>query len=320
MKKYYTLILFILANHSLYSQTNIFEKDGNVGIGTTNPNYRLHVVGKGMIVANDIYNMYFIPKSSNYQNNTSSIIAKDRPLSITTDAHRDIYFSTFYSGQGLDVKMTIKGDGKVGIGTDKPSSRLSVYGGIAKLTTTGYDHTFDNFIKYGHKSDLESGSARVNRWHGIDATITAGAAASNKMKFRLYAGGYGNEAPIDVMTLAGDGNVGIGTISPNHKLDVKGTIRTQELKVDMQGADFVFEEDYQLRSLEEVEDFVKENKHLPDVAPAKEMQENGVNQSEMNQKLLQKIEELTLYVIEIKKEVKTLKKENLELKKQINHD
>ncbi|PXX95187.1 hypothetical protein DF185_22680 [Marinifilum breve] len=99
------------------------------------------------------------------------------------------------------------------------------------------------------------------------------------------------------------GNVGIGITNPNYRLDVSGTIRAQELKVDMQGADFVFEEDYQLRSLEEVENFVQENKHLPDVAPAKEMQKNGVNQSEMNQKLLQKIEELTLYTIEQQKQL-----------------
>lgn len=94
------------------------------------------------------------------------------------------------------------------------------------------------------------------------------------------------------------GKVGIGTTSPDYKLDVWGTIRAQELKVDMQGADFVFEDDYNLRPLDEVEAFVKENKHLPEIAPAAEMQANGVNQSEMNAKLLQKIEELTLYVIE----------------------
>ena len=104
-----------------------------------------------------------------------------------------------------------------------------------------------------------------------------------------------------------EGNMGIGTTTPDYKLDVEGTIRARELKVDMQGADFVFEDDYQLRSLEEVQDFITTNKHLPDVAPAKEMQEKGVNQSEMNQMLLQKIEELTLYVIDLKKENEKMK-------------
>ncbi|WP_461630276.1 hypothetical protein [Labilibaculum euxinus] len=77
----------------------------------------------------------------------------------------------------------------------------------------------------------------------------------------------------------------------------KGIFEEIQIKNSSNWPDFVFEEDYNLLSLTEVEEFIITNKHLPDVASAKQMQKEGVNQSEMNQKLLQKIEELTLYVI-----------------------
>jgi hypothetical protein len=121
------------------------------------------------------------------------------------------------------------------------------------------------------------------------------------------------------------GYLGINKSNPIYELDVNGTIHANEIKVDMQGADFVFEEDYELRSIEELERFVKTNLHLPEIAPAKNMEENGVLQGEMNQKLLQKIEELTLYIIEQNKinklqakEIEVLKKDNEMLKRQLN--
>jgi hypothetical protein len=105
-----------------------------------------------------------------------------------------------------------------------------------------------------------------------------------------------------VQSVLGNGNVGIGTINPTSKLTVAGNINSREVKVSVDaGADFVFERDYALPSLQEVEKFVTENKHLPEIASAKEMQREGINLSEMNIKLLQKIEELTLYVIEQQK-------------------
>jgi hypothetical protein len=100
-------------------------------------------------------------------------------------------------------------------------------------------------------------------------------------------------------------NVGIGTTTPDEKLTVKGKIHTQEVRVDMSGPlvpDYVFAEDYKLKSLQEVEDYIKENKHLPEIPSAQEIEKNGLMLAEMNMNLLKKMEEMTLYMIEMKKE------------------
>jgi len=115
----------------------------------------------------------------------------------------------------------------------------------------------------------------------------------------------------------GSGRLGIGTLTPQAKLDVRGKIIADEVEVKVnKGADFVFSSDYDLRPLSDVESFVRENKHLPDIPSEKEMIESGVNINEMQIKLLQKIEELTLYVIEQQKEIKSLKQEIIELKQE----
>ena len=87
------------------------------------------------------------------------------------------------------------------------------------------------------------------------------------------------------------------------KLTVAGNINSREVKVTVDaGADFVFDKNYVLPSLDAVDQYIKENKHLPEIASAEEMKKDGINLSEMNIKLLQKIEEMTLYMIEMQKE------------------
>lgn len=106
-------------------------------------------------------------------------------------------------------------------------------------------------------------------------------------------------------------NVGIGTTAPDEKLTVKGKIHTQEVRVDMSGPlvpDYVFAEDYKLKSLQEVEDYITANKHLPEIPSAQEIEKNGLMLAEMNMNLLKKIEEMTLYMIEQNKKIEDLQK------------
>ncbi|MGS2765230.1 hypothetical protein [Sinomicrobium sp. M5D2P9] len=101
------------------------------------------------------------------------------------------------------------------------------------------------------------------------------------------------------------GKVAIGTDMPDAELTVNGKIHTKEVKVDLDGfaaPDYVFDDNYDLRSLDDVEKYIKENRHLPGIPSAVEMEEEGVNLKGMNMKLLEKVEELTLYVLELKNE------------------
>jgi hypothetical protein len=271
-------------------------RNGNVGIGTVTPSRLLTIrkdvlngVGAGIMLMNNQY-------SGNNGAETEIIFSN---YTDTDNPFR--YFKIHNVGAGINGLpdrlsfgssdlvnsiyqdwLTIKSSGNIGIGTISPTSKLDIN------QSSNTDWAAQIFNTGGSGKGL-----RIKCASGDDNTPIA------QMEDNI-----GNVR----MIVQTKGNVGIGTTSPAYKLDVNGTIRANEVKVCLPGGcDFVFKSDYKLMDLKKLEEFVKINQHLPEIAPEKEMVENGVNMKELQMKLLQKIEELTLYTIEQNKELQLLK-------------
>ena len=141
----------------------------------------------------------------------------------------------------------------------------------------------------------------------------------NRFADGIHIGG-GHKPPYRGLIV--DGKVGIGTSSPVYKLDVDGTLRAKKVIVESDCADFVFEDDYQLMQLDHLEEYIKSNKHLPGIPTAQTVQQDGVSIGQSQAQLLQKIEELTLYVIDINKNLNKTNREQAQrieyLEKKLN--
>lgn len=195
---------------------------------------------------------------------------------------------------GDQERLFISSSGDIAIGSNQPTSKLDVRGTISAIQNQG---------------NQVSIQTSTNRWDlDVDESF------ANNFRLRNITNGT---VPFMVTT---SGIVGIGTVNPdpNHKLSVNGSIRSKEVRVEANWPDFVFYDNYKLRTLEEVEQHIKEKGHLPEIPSEAEVTENGINVGEMNAKLLQKIEELTLYMIDMNKQVRQLKSENQELKQKVN--
>jgi len=125
--------------------------------------------------------------------------------------------------------------------------------------------------------------------------------------FGGHTGNFSDTNNPYVFSFLQNGNVGIGTSTPREKLSVNGNIRAREIKVEATNwPDYVFEEGYKVGKLEELESYIKANRHLPEIPTAKEAESNGVELGAMNKLLLKKIEELTIHLIEKDKQINSL--------------
>lgn len=199
--------------------------------------------------------------------------------------------------QDAQQRMVIKSDGNVFIGATDGDGRLTI-----SNTEPGISISMKATDSYAY---LKMGLAQEYAW----------IQSYNKRPLRI------NDIGNDVIFNIGGGHVGIGTTSPDAPLTVKGAIHTNEVRVDvnppLQGPDYVFEKNYNLLPLSELESYINENKHLPEVPSAKEMEKDGLNLKEMNLILLKKVEELTLHLIEANKKAEIQQQEIRELQKAI---
>ncbi|MEC7264909.1 MAG: hypothetical protein VXW38_14315 [Bacteroidota bacterium] len=223
-----------------------------------------------------------------HDSNKSVRINGEKNVDVVIDEgsqYTDGAFNVFNDGPSSTPLFQVTRDGYIGIGRAASNNRLDVNGNIS---ATEYITVNKN------------GSYRVGMNGQGDGYIVG---RNDQVENKFYIHSNGN-------TWFNGGNVGIGTTSPDSKLAVKGKIHAEEVKVDLSvpGPDYVFKEGYDLKSLGEVQNYIKEHGHLPNIPSANEMEENGIQLGEMNMKLLEKIEELTLYVLELKNEIEILKK------------
>jgi hypothetical protein len=180
--------------------------------------------------------------------------------------------------------------GSMGIGTTSPQSKLHITNGGQAIRFATGSNSSGYMLDIGVNDD------------GINFTANS---THRGFNFSNFNG--------TLLTLSRNGNLGIGTTTPDSKLTVKGTIHTEEVRVDLSvpAPDYVFREGYELLSLEETQKYINEHGHLPNIPSAKEMEAEGVELGIMNMKLLEKIEELTLYLLDQENKIKNLEKEKM---------
>ncbi len=317
---------------------------GKVGIGTTNPNHLLHVNGGDLFVQSSSGLIRFGYDGANEWQMATTGGGADLRWYTTTDGGTTItprhYFSQNgnmgiggFSGPGVPLgRLDVIGAG-TSSSTNNMLLRNSLGDTLFKVRNDGRIGIGYNGTSFGRTMNL--GGSGINFYMPNEGAF-GGAVFPTDTSLVMWS----NSGPNNYLILQPSwGNTGIGTYSPNAKLHVNGAqligditdriatgynlsvagkIIAEEVKVQLRAAwpDYVFSDNYKLMPLDELEKSIQKNKHLPNIPAAAEVEKDGINLGDMNKKLMEKVEELTLYIIVLNKKNEALVERVKKLEKQ----
>jgi len=259
-------------------------------------------IGQSFFVGHQLGNTYSYPAAGIFRAWTDQPVGSanfyyDGVTNGTTN------FSVRADGQGYFA-------GNMGIGTNTPASKLHVYVANNGLNIVGGfqngngTETGGNAVGVGFVNE-----ALGSWWKAAIVHERLGGYGIGSLKFLVNNSVDNSSVSLadTKMTILSSGFVGIGTTTRREELSVNGSIRAKQIKVEIANwPDFVFKTGYQLPPLTMVQAFISQNGHLPEIPSAQEISEKGLNLGEVNKLLMQKIEEMTLYLIQQDQRIKSL--------------
>ncbi len=275
--------------------SNIYDTNsGNIGIGTTFPIAKLEVEGDFMVEQGEgtIYSDAPVFKIDGTADAVAArlrfSLPNDDPDFAITQALGNLYISRYIGTYGFATDLMVDNTGYVGVGVADPLVRLHVDGGTDVGNASG------GFLQLGAGNSLNV---------GFD---------NNEIQAR-------NNGVVSRLVLNnGGGAVQIGSaVTPTgYSFSVNGKAICEELKIQDSSnwPDYVFHHDYKLESLGELREYIKENNHLPNIPSAVDVEKDGIEIGDMQKRMMEKIEELTLYVLQLEEKTKNLETEIAALK------
>lgn len=341
--------LFVVSMNARGQRTNKLDSTGNAGIGILSPTEKLEIYSYGL--SNIKLTNYgdVLGTVGAIKFNMAGTDVGGLEVERTVASGRRSAMKFFVRGDSVSEAMRMIENGNVGIGETIPTARLHVSGkqntvsakfsqsGISSAdgflsilngtnSSTGY---FPTLLGRAYMPGRSLGLYIIGEPDDVVPPVSDASFGAIILNGRTKAAGrllnsnvlVVNNGDSNLLMVKANGSIGIGTITPGpYKLAVEGTIGARKIKITQvkPWADFVFAADYKLPTIQEVEDFISIHQHLPDIPSAAEVTKDGIDLGEINQKLLQKIEEQMLYIIEMNKKINSLTNEMKDLKEKVS--